>query len=66
MNLAHCPTLILSGFKLWSQPSTWPNKVVPGVGGTSGANVTVPCGVAILLDLPNVTVSLLRIQGLLR
>lgn len=52
--------------QLWSKPSTWPEGVVPGVGSAVGANVTIPCGQVVILDVANVTLSLLRVQGLLK
>ena len=39
---------------------------MPGVGSGSGLNATIPCGQYVVLDLPNITVGLLRIQGLLQ
>eukprot|EP00271_Cylindrocystis_brebissonii_P022455 TRINITY_DN8652_c0_g1_i1.p1 TRINITY_DN8652_c0_g1~~TRINITY_DN8652_c0_g1_i1.p1 ORF type:complete len:1139 (-),score=148.93 TRINITY_DN8652_c0_g1_i1:828-4244(-) len=54
------------GFKLWSSSSTWPNGIVPGVGSALYANATIPAGVAVMLDVPNVTLHTLRISGLLK
>lgn len=50
----------------WSDPSTWPGGVVPGVGSAIRANATIPCGKVVILDVANVTLGLLRVQGLLK
>lgn len=50
----------------WSDPATWPGGIVPGIGNAKGVNATIPCGKIVILDLPNLTLDLLRIHGLLR
>ncbi|GJP61931.1 hypothetical protein CLOP_g19052 [Closterium sp. NIES-67] len=59
------------GWKLWSDPATWAStgsSVVPGVkaAGSEWADVTIPCGTAVLLDVPLVSLSKLVIKGWLR
>ncbi|CAI5467058.1 unnamed protein product [Closterium sp. Yama58-4] len=59
------------GWKRWSDPATWTNgggSVIPGVKATGGewANVTIPCGTAVLLDVPLVSLSTLVVKGWLR
>ncbi|GJP36650.1 hypothetical protein CLOM_g21134 [Closterium sp. NIES-68] len=54
------------GFKLWSDPSTWPGGVVPGLGGAKRANATIPCGQAVLLNVPAVVLTTLTIRGMLK
>ena len=49
----------------WSQASTWPRGQIPGVGGNLGVNVTIPCGRLVVLDLPEVTLGVLTVKGLL-
>ncbi|CAI6007157.1 unnamed protein product [Closterium sp. NIES-64] len=55
-----------SGFKLWGDPTIWPGGVVPGVGAGKGGNATIPCGVAVLLNVPSVVLSTLTIRGMLK
>ncbi|CAI5520036.1 unnamed protein product [Closterium sp. Naga37s-1] len=55
-----------AGFKLWSDAATWPGGVVPGVGAGTGGNATIPCGVAVLLNVPSVVLSTLTIRGMLK
>jgi len=43
-----------------------PRAHPPGVGAARGAFVTVPCNVAVLLDVPKINITLLTVQGLLR
>lgn len=52
--------------EFWSNPNTWPNGLIPGIGESTGANVTIPCGKFVILDVENVTLGLLRVQGLLK
>ncbi|CAI5525352.1 unnamed protein product [Closterium sp. Naga37s-1] len=59
------------GWKRWSDPATWTNggsSVIPGVKATGGewADVTIPCGTAVLLDVPLVSLNRLVIKGWLR
>ena len=49
-------------FSRWSDPSTWPNGVLP----TAGASVTVPTGRTILLDVSPPALRGLTIEGTLR
>ncbi|CAI7748593.1 unnamed protein product [Closterium sp. NIES-53] len=58
--------LFWPGFKLWSDAGTWPGGVVPGVGAGKGASATIPCGVAVLLNVPSVVLSTLTIRGMLK
>ncbi|CAI5994927.1 unnamed protein product [Closterium sp. NIES-64] len=39
---------------------------VPGIGASVGANVKIPCGRAVLLDVPRVSLGLLVVKGWLR
>ena len=52
--------------QFWSNPNTWPGGVVPGVGSGIGANATIPCNTVVILDVANLTLGILRIQGLLK
>lgn len=56
------------GFRRWSSPTTWGrrDRGVPGVGRLRGANVTIPCGKAVLLDVKDVQVHTLLIAGFLK
>ncbi|CAI5526563.1 unnamed protein product [Closterium sp. Naga37s-1] len=59
------------GWKRWSDPATWTNSgssVIPGVKATGGewVDVTIPCGTAVLLDVPLVSLNRLVIKGWLR
>ncbi|CAI5525201.1 unnamed protein product [Closterium sp. Naga37s-1] len=59
------------GWKRWSDPATWTNSgssVIPGVKATGGewADVTIPCGTAVLLDVPLVSLNRLIVKGWLR
>ncbi|CAI5505675.1 unnamed protein product [Closterium sp. Naga37s-1] len=58
------------GFKRWSDWRTWGNKArilgVPGRGLQRWADVTIPCGVAVLLDVPDISVRRLRVKGWLK
>ncbi|CAI5509903.1 unnamed protein product, partial [Closterium sp. Naga37s-1] len=70
----------LAGWKRWSDPSTWGRQSlvpwghkgwpfrlgVPGRGLLQWRDVTIPCGAAILLDVPEVRVGKLRIKGWLK
>ncbi|GJP83999.1 hypothetical protein CLOP_g14094 [Closterium sp. NIES-67] len=55
-------------WQLWSRPATWAfmGGKVPGIGASVGANVTIPCGRAVLLDVPRVSLGLLIVNGWLR
>ncbi|CAI7859030.1 unnamed protein product [Closterium sp. NIES-54] len=57
-------------FKRWSDWTTWGPKAsvlgVPGRGLQRWADVTIPCGVAVVLDVPNISVRRLRIKGWLK
>lgn len=53
------------GFKKWSDPKTWGPGGVPGVGSRTMVNVTIPCGGAVVLDVPEVRVNMLTIRGML-
>ncbi|CAI5515198.1 unnamed protein product [Closterium sp. Naga37s-1] len=55
-----------AGFKLWSDPTIWPGGLVPGVAAGKGANATIPCGLAVLLNVPSVVLSTLTIRGMLK
>lgn len=48
---------------LWSDPKTWPGGLIPGVGDASSPNITIPCGIYVILNLPKIKVGLLRIMG---
>eukprot|EP00850_Spirogloea_muscicola_P021960 SM000269S09915 [mRNA] locus=s269:76387:85016:- [translate_table: standard] len=54
------------GFMRWSSAATWGGDGVPGVGPRAGGNATIPCGKAILLDVPAVSLTVLLIQGFLK
>ncbi|CAI5461032.1 unnamed protein product [Closterium sp. Yama58-4] len=68
------------GWKRWSDPSTWGKQSLvpwkhkgwpfrlggPGRGLLQWRDVTVPCGAAILLDVPEVRVGKLKIKGWLK
>lgn len=54
------------GWLRWSDPATWEGAPVPGVGAQAGANVTIPCGRGVLLDLPKVNLTVLNILGSLK
>lgn len=72
-----CPPLPIpapgnfTGFQNWSDPKTWGGGAVPGIGDWSNGssvkrpNVTIPCGKRVLLDVPNLTLNMLTIRGLL-
>ncbi|GJP59359.1 hypothetical protein CLOP_g11076 [Closterium sp. NIES-67] len=65
--LPPCPTLEEpTSFKKWSDPATWGNGPIPGQGAAAGANVTIACGEAVLLDTSPVALTLLNIRGFLR
>jgi hypothetical protein len=51
----------LADWQRWSSPSTWPSGRVPGL--QSRENVVIPCGQAVLLDVPNLNLGLLNISG---
>ncbi|CAI5972480.1 unnamed protein product [Closterium sp. NIES-65] len=53
-------------YKKWSDPATWAPGPIPGRGDAIGANVTIACGEAILLDTSPITLTLLNIRGFLR
>ncbi|GAQ83731.1 hypothetical protein KFL_001590190 [Klebsormidium nitens] len=53
-------------FVRWSDISTWPNGVVPGVDPSKPANVVIPCGQSILLDRPSLNLGLLNVSGHLK
>ncbi|CAI5505687.1 unnamed protein product [Closterium sp. Naga37s-1] len=55
-------------WQLWSRAATWAfmGGKVPGIGASVGANVTIPCGRAVLLDVPRVSLGLLIVKGWLR
>ncbi|CAI5529275.1 unnamed protein product, partial [Closterium sp. Naga37s-1] len=53
-------------YKKWSDPATWAGGSIPGQGDAIGANVTIACGEAILLDTSPITLTLLNIRGFLR
>ncbi|CAI5484158.1 unnamed protein product [Closterium sp. Yama58-4] len=58
------------GFKRWSDWRTWGSKArilgVPGRGLQRWADVTIPCGVAVLLDVSDISVRRLRVKGWLK
>eukprot|EP00271_Cylindrocystis_brebissonii_P021385 TRINITY_DN7575_c0_g1_i1.p1 TRINITY_DN7575_c0_g1~~TRINITY_DN7575_c0_g1_i1.p1 ORF type:complete len:1194 (-),score=130.61 TRINITY_DN7575_c0_g1_i1:1675-5256(-) len=67
--ISPCPTISdppPGGFLLWSAASSWANGVIPGVGAAAGANVTIPCNVSVLLDVGNLVLNRLVIQGFLK
>ena len=49
------------GFVRWSDPGAWPNRVVP----TAGADVTIPAGQTVLLDVSPPALKGLTIDGTL-
>jgi cell surface hyaluronidase len=49
---------------LWSNPSTWSGGIVPGIGAQVGADVVIPAGRSIVLDI-DVNVGSLEINGVL-
>ncbi|CAI5492091.1 unnamed protein product, partial [Closterium sp. Naga37s-1] len=53
-------------YKKWSDPATWAPGPIPGQGDAIGANVTIVCGEAILLDTSPIALTLLNIRGFLR
>ncbi|CAI5467409.1 unnamed protein product [Closterium sp. Yama58-4] len=54
-----------ASFERWSEAATWGGGGIPGQGALEGANVTIPCGKAVLLDTSPVLLTLLQIQGVL-
>lgn len=50
----------------WSNPNTWPNKVIPGQGSMSGKDAIIPCNVNVILDVPTLTFDKLIINGWLK
>ncbi|CAI5994807.1 unnamed protein product [Closterium sp. NIES-65] len=58
------------GFKRWSDWRTWGASAkvrgVPGTGARRWADVMIPCGKAVLLDVPDISVGKLRIRGWLK
>ncbi|CAI5484165.1 unnamed protein product [Closterium sp. Yama58-4] len=70
-----CPLPPMSGpsggWSKWSDVTVWGaafrgSKDPPGVGSRAGVNVTVPCGMAVLLDVANVTLDTLHVHGWLK
>ncbi|CAI5484157.1 unnamed protein product [Closterium sp. Yama58-4] len=57
-------------FKRWSDWRTWGASAkvrgVPGTGARRWADVMIPCGKAVLLDVPDISVGKLRIRGWLK
>ena len=49
-----------------SPPPPIAQGTIPGVGSAAGVNVIVPCGVALLLDVPLVNVAALTVRGWLQ
>lgn len=64
--LSGLPFLFGSGFRRWSDKRTWGKGPIPGVGNGALANVTIPCGTAVLLDVPAVNLNMLVIRGMLQ
>ncbi|CAI5537597.1 unnamed protein product, partial [Closterium sp. Naga37s-1] len=65
--LPPCPTLAEpTTHKKWSDLATWAPGPIPGQGDAIGANVTIACGEAILLDTSPIALTLLNIRGFLR
>ncbi|CAI5957042.1 unnamed protein product [Closterium sp. NIES-65] len=66
--LPHPLARLFPVWQLWSRASTWAfmGGKVPGIGASVGANVTIPCGRAVLLDVPRVSLGLLVVKGWLR
>ncbi|CAI5505871.1 unnamed protein product, partial [Closterium sp. Naga37s-1] len=56
---------VRAAFERWSDAATWEGGDIPGQGALEGANVTIPCGKAVLLDTSPVLLTLLNIQGVL-
>ncbi|GJP48947.1 hypothetical protein CLOM_g8217 [Closterium sp. NIES-68] len=58
------------GWKRWSDWRTWGGPMrflgVPGRGLRKWQDVTIPCGVAILLDVPDISVKTLTVKGWLK
>lgn len=59
-------SVIFSGWLLWSNVSTWPFSKVPGLSPSTPEDVLIPCGKAVLLDVPNLNLGLLNISGHLK
>eukprot|EP00850_Spirogloea_muscicola_P025480 SM003223S12607 [mRNA] locus=s3223:815:1454:- [translate_table: standard] len=57
---------LLTGWLLWSSPSTWPGGTVPGGSLAIGADATLPCGTGVILDVPVLVLGLLDIHGWLK
>lgn len=71
--LGHAATLRWSSAATWrtfdynpSDNSTAAPSFIPGVGAGAGVNVTIPCGVAVLLDVPNLALHTLTVEGFLQ
>ncbi|CAI5989007.1 unnamed protein product, partial [Closterium sp. NIES-64] len=60
------PLLFPPAYKKWSDLATWASGSIPGQGDAVGANVTIACGEAILLDTSPIALTLLNIRGFLR
>ncbi|CAI5505864.1 unnamed protein product [Closterium sp. Naga37s-1] len=56
---------VRAAFERWSDAATWGGGDILGQGALEGANVTIPCGKAVLLDTSPVLLTLLNIQGVL-
>ncbi|CAI5994907.1 unnamed protein product [Closterium sp. NIES-64] len=70
-----CPLPPMSGppggWSKWSDVTVWGaafkgSRDPPGVRSRAGRNVTVPCGMAVLLDVANVTLDTLHVHGWLK
>ncbi|CAI5470023.1 unnamed protein product [Closterium sp. Yama58-4] len=70
-----CPLPHMSGpsggWSKWSDVTVWGaafrgSRDPPGVRSRAGGNVTVPCGMAVLLDVANVTLDTLHVHGWLK
>ncbi|CAI5504735.1 unnamed protein product [Closterium sp. Naga37s-1] len=59
-----------NGWKRWSDWRTWGGPMrflgVPGRGLRKWQDVTIPCGVSILLDVPDISVKTLTVKGWLK
>ncbi|CAI5504746.1 unnamed protein product [Closterium sp. Naga37s-1] len=60
-----------SGWSRWSDVTVWgaafkSSRDPPGVRSRAGGNVTIPCGMAVLLDVANVTLDTLHVHGWLK
>eukprot|EP00897_Mesotaenium_endlicherianum_P004217 jgi/Mesen1/3823/ME000207S02832 len=55
-----------SAWKKWSSPSTWPDGQVPGVNPNKGVTAVISCDQRVILDVTNITLDILVINGWLK